>query len=425
MVLLVAALMLGGCSEVNKGSAKGADFERALRARVGPSIESVSIAAENVLPFAGTFHAKVTLSPKTSTADLATAEAAVAELVGTATAEVWANGIEICSASDAKRTPHLALRGQLLASSTSLLGALACEDGYAGELVDLTADIPAVQSAVAKDDSLRDLRVEGHVTYPFGDVDGLWRELAPHVAQAVGAVDELDLNTFELTGSGLTIDVQPGVDGAKVRAAVAAVAPEVVLTLTEGAGNGGDDLLAGAAALRTRLGALPGVYSVRFASPRQLVVCVDHATDVSPTVAAGLPLVVAAGPLNLHVTTQGSDNPSWTVDSGADFEVSAGQAVEHLDNYSALLASGELSAIGWREGEGRDGAPMVTISAPPGGDLRTVLPLVKENVPVGTTLNLHLGDEDYSFDVARRLESGGKGSRALPENFVETWNALP
>ena len=54
-----------------------------------------------------------------------------------------------------------------------------------------------------------------------------------------------------------------------------------------------------------------------------------------------------------------------------------------------------------------------------------MLPVVKRHVPDGTSLSLHLGDDDYSFDVAPRLEREDGKVRELPATFVDTWNALP
>jgi len=427
-VLLTASLLLGGCADVDKGTAKGADFERTMTQRHGALIEDIDIGATNALPWVGNFDAKVTLRPTASTAELEAVERSIAEVIKdpSDSAVVWVSGIEICPEGAGPRAQHRALRAGLVAASTSLRGELSCEDGYAGELADLSADIAVVQPAIAKAPSLQDLSIEGFTSDPPGDVQGLWRELPPRLGEVMGVVDAADLNDFELDGSTLSIGVQPGLDLGRVRSAVAAVDPKAVLTLTEGRVRGNSKPLpAGAAALRADLSALPGVERVRFTSSFELVVRVASPSDVAPTVASGLPLALPFEPMNLHVTTQDSDSPRWTVTSGADFDVYTGQELEHLQAFSALVASSELSAVGWRVAGGRQGAPMVTISAPAGGDLRTVLPLVKKQVPVGATLNLHLGDEDYYFDVARRLKSGGKGSRALPEKFVDTWNDLP
>lgn len=427
MVLLVAALVLGGCADVNKGEAKGADFERALMQRHEALIEDISIGAVNALPWVGSFDAKVFLLPTASMADLATVEATAETLLaGSDSAVVWANGIEICPDGAGPREQHLGLRAGLFASSASLRGELSCEEGYAGELAELSADIAVVQPATAQVPDLKDLPITGRISTPDGDVGGLWRELPPRLAEVISLVDAADLNDFELNGAALAIGVQPGLDLARVRAAVAAVDPKAVLTLMEGTVRGTDEPLpVGVGGLRADLRALPGVESVRFTSAHEVVVRVAAPTDVAPTVASGRPLVVAVAELKLHVTTQASDTPSWTVASGADFEIHAGQELEHLEDFAALTADSELSAIGWREGGGRGSAAMVTISAPAGGDLREVLSAVKQHVPVGATLNLHLGDDDYYFEVAPRLESEGEGSRVLPEKFVETWNALP
>jgi len=427
-VLLLAALLLGGCADVDKGSAKAAGFERAMTQQHGALIEDIDSGTLNTLPWVGSFDARVTLRPTASTADLEAVERTIADLVKdpSDSAVVWVSGIEICREGAGPRAEHLALRAGLVAASASLRGQLSCEDGYAGELADLSADIAVVQPAIAGAPELRDLAIAGVISKPAGGVTGLWRELPVRLGEAIDAVGAADVNDFELDGNAVTIGVQPGLDPGRVRAAVAAVDPTVAVTLTEGRARGkGAPLPPGAAALRAKLRALPGVESVRFTSAFEVIVRVVEPTDVAPTVASGLPLVLPVGSMNLHVTTQDSDQPSWTVSSGADFEIYSGQELEHLENFSALAADRRLSAIGWREGRGRGSAPMVTVSAPTGGDLRTVLPLVKEHVPVGSTLNLHLGDDDYSFDVARRLESGGKGSRELPEKFVETWNALP
>lgn len=428
VVLLVAALLLGGCGDVDKGSAKAADFERAMTQRHGALIEDIDIGATNALPWVGNFDAKVTLQPTASTAELEAVERSIAEVIKdpSDSAVVWVSGIEICPEGAGPRAQHRALRAGLVAASTSLRGELSCEGGYAGELADLSADIAVVQPAIAKAPSLQDLRIDGYISDPPGDVQGLWRELPPRLGEVMGAVDAADLNDFELDGSALVIGVQPGLDLGGVRAAVAAVDPKTLLTLKEGrVRRDGEPLPAGAADLRADLSALPGVESVRFTSAFEIIVRVARSSDVTPAVASGLQLMLPFEPMNLHVTTQDSDKPLWTVTSGFDFEIYSGQEAEHLEAFSALVDDGQLSAIGWRANRGRDGAPMVTISAPAGGDLRTVLPLVKEHVPVGSTLNLHLGKEDYNFDVARRLKSGGKGSRALPEKFVDTWNDLP
>ncbi|WP_353950593.1 hypothetical protein V6K52_13250 [Knoellia sp. S7-12] len=428
VVLLAGALVLGGCADVDKGKAKGADFTRAMSQRHGPLIEDIGIAAENALPWVGSFDAKVTLLPTASPADLEAVESTIADLVKdpSDSAVVWANGIEICPEGAGPRAQHLGLRAGLFASSASLRGELSCEEGYAGELADLSADIAVVQPAIAQLPDLKDLPITGSISAPAGDVGGLWREVPPRLAEAITAVDAADLNDFELNGTALAIGVQPGLDLDRVRAAVAAVDPKAVLTLTEGTVRGsGESLPAGFGGLRADLMALPGVENVRFTSAHEVVVRVATPTDVAPTVASGLPLVVAVAQVKLHVTTQASDTPRWTVASGADFEIYAGQELEHLEDFAALTADRNLSAIGWREGGGRNGAAMVTISAPTGGDLRKVLPAVKEHVPVGATLNLHLGEDDYYFDVAPRLESEGDGSRALPKKFVEIWNALP
>jgi len=427
-VLLVAALLLGGCADVDKGTAKGADFERDMTQRHGAVIEDIALVTNNALPWIGNFDATVTLQSAASTADLEAVERTIAELIDETSdsAVVWASGIEICPEGAGPRAQHLALRAGLVAASASLRGELRCEDGYAGELADLSADIPAVQPVLGQAPDLKDLRIDGFISDPAGDVSGLWRDLPPRLGAAMGAVDAADLNDFELDGKNLTIGVQPGLDLVRLRAAVAAPDPTTVVTLKEGTVRGSDEPLpAAAAALRADLKALPGVELVRFTSADRVIVRVASPTDVAPTVASARPLVLAVAEMTLHVTTQAGDRPSWTVTSGADFEMRVYGEPKHLDAFSALASDSRLSAIGWRQNRGRGGAPMVTISAPTGGDLRTVLPLVKEHVPVGTTLNLHLGEEDYYFDVARRLESGGKGSRALPEKFVETWNDLP
>ncbi|WP_148232524.1 hypothetical protein [Janibacter sp. HTCC2649] len=424
-VVLLAVLALSGCSEVNKGSAKGADFERALKARHGALVEDIHVGAQNSLPWMGTFDATVTLLPTASMADLAAVESTIAEIIKdpSDSAVVWANGIEICAEGAGPRAQHLALRGQLLASSASLAGRLECEDGYAGELADLSADIPVVQSAVAADASITDLRIDGRIRKPSGEVDGLWRELTPHVAEALGAVTQEDLNSFELHGTDLSVKVQPGVDVTKLGADVKDVAPDVVLTVLQG-----DDGASGApeaAALRAELGRLPGVQSVRFTSAKRIVVRVATPADVAPMVGRARELSSAVGSFHLHVTTQASDNPLWTVDAGADFEVAADADLAHVKDFAALVGSDKISAVGWREDRGRAaGAPMVTITAPGGGDLRDVLPIVKAHVPDGAVLNLHLGDKDYYFDVASKLDSTDGQVRELPRTFVETWNSI-
>jgi hypothetical protein len=242
----------------------------------------------------------------------------------------------------------------------------------------------------------------------------------------VGTVDVADLNAFTLNGSSLDLDVQPGVDAEAVRTSVAAAAPEVVLTVRPGAARGGGwTPPASAARLRADVGALPGVASVRFVSPSELVVRVSDPSHVATTVAAARSRALLDGPEHLHVTTQAGDQPAWTVDRGADYEVVADTTMADLDGFAALVGDAGISAVGWREPGGRHRSRQVTITAPSGGDLRSVLPRVKEHVPVGTDLNLHLGDDDYYFDVAPRLDPDDGQVRELPRAFVDTWNALP
>lgn len=298
-------------------------------ARHGESIEDISVGENNTLPLSGTFHATVTLRPTTSTTDHAAVERAIADLFVDASdsAQVWANGVEICSGDGGGRTQHLALRERLLASTASPAGALACEDGYAGALADLTADIAVVRSAIAAVGALEDLRIDGRISARSGEVSGLWRALPTHLVEALGTFDATDVNLFDLVGADLEVDVQPGLDGDRVRAAVAAVVPEISRSVTRGGAHGAEASLPPAAAqLRSDLGALPGVESVRFVSARQIVVRDAVPTDVAPTVAAGRPLVLPVAPTDVHVTTHTSDTPQWTVGSGADFEVGADAA---------------------------------------------------------------------------------------------------
>ncbi|KGN40510.1 hypothetical protein [Knoellia aerolata] len=428
-VLLGAALALGGCGDVNKGSAKAADFERALTAQHGDVLDDVSSSADNVLPWSGSFHATVTVRPDATAQTLTEVEDAVAALLEGSgdTASLRANGLEICTAGD-RRAQHLALREELRAQSRSLLGRLDC-DTYAGDLADVAADIAVVQSALASAGAARDLPVDGRISAPRGELDGLWRDLTPHLAQALGALDASDLNTFALDGSALELSVQPGVDPVAVRTAVAAVAPDVAVTVRTGGAHPEDmapPTFAGP--LRTELGALPGVVSARFVSSSLVVVRVASAADVAPTVRAAVARSAAHGSVRLHVTTQGSDHPLWTVDRGADFEAGSDLGADlsaDLADFAALVADPGIGSVGWREPGGSGARRQVTISAPAGGDLRTVLPVVKRHVPVGSGLNLHLGDDDYSLDVAHRLEQADGRSRELPATFVDTWNALP
>lgn len=432
MVLLVAALLLGGCGDVDKGSAKGADFERELTARVGDSVEEVRIGAHNALPWIGTFDATVTVNPDASADDLEQVEAVVADLLAASgkpaesgdSARVWANGVEICAAG-ARRAPHLALREGLRAASRSLAGTLDC-DTYAGELADVSADIVAVQDVIAKDEAAAGLRIDGRISSPRGEIEGLWRDLTPHLADALGAVAVGDLNRFDLEGTVLNLSLQPGADEAQLRAAVKRVAPDVVLRVVAGGSQGGEgtSVAPGAATLRAELGALPGVAAVRFTSESSVVVRVTGATDVAPTVLRARELTAAVGEFHLHVTTQDSDNPMWTVDEGTDFEIPGAAEVAHLDDFAALVGATGISAVGWREPlSGR--IRQVTITGPTGGDLRDVLPVVKSHVPVGSDLNLHLGYQDYYFDVAPTLAADDGQIRDLPDTFVETWNSLP
>ncbi|MEO6019494.1 MAG: hypothetical protein ABIP45_04495 [Knoellia sp.] len=315
--------------------------------------------------------------------------------------------------------------GAVALLSVALEGRLDC-DTYAGALRDLSADIAVVQRVIAAEPAIADLRLDGRISQPRGEVVGLWRDLTPHLSEAFGALASGEVNRFDLNGTALTIDVQPSADLEGLKATVAAVVPDVELTLTQGSGQSeGRSLPAEAAQLRADLGALPGVESASFVSATRVVIRVAASTDVVPTVAAGQPLLAGVAPMTLHVTTQTSDAPLWAIQSGADFEVDAATMPEHLDDFAALIGDKGLSAVGWRERASGAAAPMVTITAPTGGDLREVLPLIKKHVPVGADLNLHLGDEDYYFDVAPQLDRSMGQIRELPRTFVETWNALP
>lgn len=421
-------LALGGCGEVDKGSAKAADFERALTDQHGTHLDDVSTTADNVLPWSGSFHATVTVRPDVTAQTLTEVERAVAALLEGSgdTASVRANGIEICRDGD-RRLPHLALRDQLRSQSRSLLGRLDC-DTYAGDLASAAADIAVVQSALGTAHAAQGLPVDGRISAPRGELDGLWRELTPHLAQALGAVEASDLNTFALDGAALELNLQPGVDLDAARRSVAAVAPDVALTLRVGGAHDEDAAPpAFAGPLRNDLELLPGVQSARFVSPAAVVVRVASAADVAPTVAAAVSRSAAHGAVRLHVTTQASDTPLWTIDRGADFEVGTDPGADPADlaGFAALVADPGIGSVGWREPAGSRPGRQVTISAPAGGDLQTVLPVVKRHVPDGTSLSLHLGDDDYSFDVAPRLEREDGKVRELPATFVDTWNALP
>lgn len=425
MVLLTAALLLGGCGDVNKGSAKGADFERALTARAGELVEDVTIGADNTLPWMGTFHASVTLRPTASDVDLDEVEGLISELLqgSSDTARVRANGVEICP-EGTRRTQHLALRERLRLASTTLSGSLDC-DTYSGQLSDVAVDTVSIQRAIAEDSAIAGLPVEGRIQVPRGRIDGLWVDLTPHLSRVLSTVPSADLNSFEIEGRALEIGVQPGLDVEKVRSAVASVAPDVALTITVGAPPEGATLGAEAAALRSDLLALEGVASVRFVSGSAVVVQVQRPQDVAATVPTAQALATSRGQFHLHVTTQSLDHPLWTVDSGADFELPVGATTQHLDDFSALVSDGGITAVGWREPADPGGRRMVTVTAPTGGDLRTVLPLVKRHVPTGADLSLHLGQEDYYLDAAPRLDRDDGELRELPATFVETWNAAP
>lgn len=426
VLLLGAALGLVGCGDVNKGSAKAADFERTLTSGHGDHIEGVSSAADNVVPWSGTFHATVTLRPDASAEALAEVERTMAALLEDSadTATLRANGMEICRDGD-RRAQHLALREQLRRQSRSLLGELDC-DTYAGNLGAAAADIAALRSALASAPEARDLPVDGRISSPPGELAGLWRDLTPHLAQALGAVGEADLNAFRLDGAALEVTVQPGVDSEALRRTVATVAPDVVLTVRAGGlhpEHAPPPPFAGP--LRSDLVGLPNVESARFVSPSLVVVQVASATDVAPTVVAGLDLAAGRGPLRLHVTTQTGDHPLWTVERGAGYEAGTDSPPTGLDDFAALVADPHIASVGWRE-PGRTGSSrQVTVSAPTGGDLRVLLPVVKRHVPVGTRLSLHLGDQDHSLDVAPRLERDGGRAGDLPKVLVDTWNALP
>lgn len=435
VAVMAASVLLAGCGDVDKGSAKGADFERGLTARVGDSIEEVVIGPHNSLPWIGTFDATVTVNPVASADDLEQVMTAVADLLAASgssadsgdsgdSARVWANGVEIC-AEGARRAPHLALREGLRAASRSLAGTLDC-DTYAGELADVSADIAAVQAVIAKDDAVAGLRIDGRISSPRGEIEGLWRDLTPNLSEALGAVGRGDLNRFDLDGTVLNLSLQPGVDEARLRADVKRVAPDVALRVVAGGSQGGEGTSVGpeAARLRAELGALPGVIAVRFTSESAVVVRVTGAADVAPVVSRARELTAAVGEFHLHVTTQESDYPTWTVDEGTDFELPGNAEVAHLDDFAALASAEGISAVGWREPmSGR--TRQVTITAPTGGDLRDVLPAIKAHVPVGSDLNLHLGNQDYYFDVAASLTAADGQGRELPRAFVETWNSLP
>lgn len=423
MALLVAALLLGGCGDPNRGSAKGVEFERALRERHAGVVEDVSVNAQNVLPWVGTFDARVTVGPDTSAAELTAVESTIAELAGDAKATVWANGLEICP-EGSRRAQHLALRERLRLSSTTLSGSLDCAT-YSGKLADVAVDTVAIQRAIAQDPTIAGLPVEGRIPVPRGRIDGLWVDLTPNLSRALSTVLTADLNYFEVDGRALEIGVQPGVDVEKVRTVVATVAPDVVLTVIVGAAPTGSTLGPEAAALRSDLLALEGVASVRFVSGSAVVVQVNRPQDVAPTVPAAQALATSRGQFDLHVTTQSRDHPLWTVDSGADFDLPASASSEHLDDFAALVSDGGITAVGWREPATPGGRRMVTVTAPTGGDLRTVLPLVKRHVPAGADLGLHLGPEDYYLDAAPQLARDDGEVRELPAAFVETWNAAP
>ena len=81
----------------------------------------------------------------------------------------------------------------------------------------------------------------------------------------------------------------------------------------------------------------PGVQSARFVSPAAVVVRVASAADVAPTVAAAVSRSAAHGAVRLHVTTQASDTPLWTIDRGADFEVGTDPGAD-LAGFAALVA---------------------------------------------------------------------------------------
>jgi hypothetical protein len=287
-------------------------------------------------------------------------------------------------------------------------------------------DVPVVQAAAATGAGLEELRVRAALTSPRGRVGGLWTDLSPHLGQVVGVVGAEDFNSFQLDGSALTLRVQPGVDPAALATRVQAVAPEVDVTVVRGSVNGVDTPLPEeASALRSTLRALPEVDSVRFVTASQVVIRVRTGAAVAPTATGALPLAAAVAPMHVHVTTQASDSPRWTVDTGVDLEAEAGPVPERLADFGALASSTAFTAVGWREPSGGSGRRMVTLTAPPGGDLRTVLPVVKRHVPQGADLNLHLWDEDYYLDTAPRLEPSDGDVRELPDTFVETWNALP
>lgn len=428
-LLVGAALVLGGCGDVNKGSAKAEDFVRELTARHGAVVEDVSSAADDVLPWSGTFHATVTLRPDASAEALLDLESSVTSMLEGSedTASLRANGLEICRDGE-RRTQHLAVREQLRSRSRSLLGRLDC-DTYAGDLAAATADIPVLQSVLASAQEARDLPVDGRISSPRGELAGRWRDLSPHLGPALGAVAAADLNAFVLDGAALELVVQPGVDPDALRRAVADVAPDVSLTVRAGGLRPEDPPPpAFAGRLRSDLRRLPGVQSVRFVSPTLVVVRVASAGDVAPTVAAAVGRAALDGALRLHVSTQAGDRPLWTVERGAGYEVGTESGARDLDAFAALVADphiGSVGSVGWRDPGRSTSRRQVTVSAPSGGDLRIVLPVVKRHVPIGTSLSLHLGNEDLSFDVAPRLERGDGKVRDLPGAFVDTWNALP
>lgn len=442
-----AVLVLGsGCGSLDP-AAEGAEELHAYFAQTYPDhVVDTPTTTSNELPWMGSLYATVLLAEDTPADVLQRVYQDLLDFDAPARVTyvpvgIGANGVGIC-ADDPHQEDKQRLREALRAAGQSLRGSWACplhgrsdNIDYLGDWEQFLVDTDLVQGLPGDADDLelfariRDVDVRGGAV--TGIVSGSWSQIGG-IEQVVPALEaasrNAEIRTFTLTGSSLTVAVQPtgSLDIAQ-QAARQAAGTDLHVELTQGSTDPAQQTwFAQLAPLADELRVLGPVSAVTADSAGLTVITSD------PTAVAQIAAVIDAHPEALELTRVTMQverlSAEGTSRDLSRYEQHPGSAGEFAAAFAALLDVPDLFATNVTERDPDQPARIVLRLGPDAlqglADAKAVLPRGAQVVALGATE--HGGIE---FTVADQLRVEDISRPLLREEdlseIVRVWNEAP